>query len=474
MRLARPPRPSSVRVPWTLVQLLPLLAFLLVMSTVVDRGAVDGDVGPILAAAHRILEGHYAVLGTSNPVDFLWHGPGLPAFLAPLIALGTPLSELRLTSPLLMFAAVLLFYRLLRFRLSHRPALIGAYALGLYGPAYYVLGSPAKEPLALVLSIIALNGTARYIRSGRRRQAVVAGLAFGALAMTRLEYGWVIAIMLAVGVTWSLAAWLRHGTASRQTRTARRWMTVCAVGMLACVPWLAYTYALTGHLFYWGNSGGLSLFWMSVPGQLGEWQPLHSVFVDPALASYRAFFSHLATLSPVQADLALQHAAIGHALAHPASYALNLLANIGRTFIGWPFAFALSDWALVGMIVINLTLIVGVLAAARSALRGRISLPSETAPFVLFASVGLAIHLFFTSEPRMVIPIIPVPIWLIAQALHRRVPAYGWQQNVMIARALHAPRFSRPRVEMPRWLPGAALSARALRGRARADQARGR
>jgi hypothetical protein len=348
---------------------------------------------------------------------FLWHGPGLPALLAPLVALGVPLSGLRLTSPLLMFAAVLLFYRLLRLRLTPRSALVAAYALGLYLPAYYVLGTLDKDPLALLLSVVALDAAARYLTYGRRGQAVVAGLSLGALAMTRLEYGLVITLALGAGLVWWLVARLRH----RITRPPGRWTLVCAIGLLACVPWLSYTYSLTHHLFYWGNSGGISLYWMSSPdpSQLGSWHASHSVFADPALAGYRPFFRHLATLGPVRADLELRHVALVQALGHPAKYSLNLLANLSRMFFGFPFSFRTPAVAVAGLILINGTLLACLAGAVRPLVRARRRLPAEAVPFALFAGLGFVVHVFPSAEPRMLIPILPVAIWLIGQAVQR-------------------------------------------------------
>ena len=419
----------SARADWALAaRFLPLLGALLLASVLLHPGrAPTGDEGPILAAAHRILQGRYAVIGTMDGTRFLWHGPGLPALLAPLVALGIPLSGLRLLSPLLMFAAALMLYRLLRLRLSRRTALIGAYALGLYGPAYYVLGTVDKDPLALLLAITALDGTARYLKYGRLRHVVIAGLSLAALTMTRLEYGWVIMALLAAGLLWWLVLRVRHGARSDRARTARRWTTVYALGMIGCLPWLAYTYALTGRALYWGNSGGLSLYWMSSlsPNPLGEWHAPHTVASDPSLAAYRPFFDYLATLRPVQRDLVLQHVALVHALGHPAQYGLNLLANLGRMFIGLPFPFTLSIAVIVGMILINGALLGAVVAATRSLARARSALPLETLPFVLFATVAFLVHLVPTAEPRMLVPIIPVLIWVVAQAFGRRRSSYG-------------------------------------------------
>ena len=47
------------------VRLLPLLAVLVIVSLLTDPGRPNGDEVPILAAAHRLLHGYYAVQGNS-------------------------------------------------------------------------------------------------------------------------------------------------------------------------------------------------------------------------------------------------------------------------------------------------------------------------------------------------------------------------------------------------------------------------
>lgn len=423
-------RPSA-QTSQALVRLLPLLGLFLLVAALTNPAHFGGDEVPILAATHRLLHGGYALQGTMDSSKYLWHGPGLPALLAPLVALGMPLSGLRLTSPLLMFAAVLMFHRLLRLRFGPRAALIGAYALALYAPAYYVLGTIDKDPLALLLAVTALDATGRYLKDGRPHRAVLGGLALGWLAMTRLEYGLVITLALGLGLGWWLLVRVRRSTPPHRVRAARRWTMVCAIGMAACLPWLTYTYLLTHHLFYWGNSGGISLYWMSSPNpsQLGAWHASHSVFADPALASYRPFFHYLATLGPVRADLQLRHVALMQALGHPAKYALNLLANLGRMFIGYPFSFRLSIGLLAGLAVINGALLAGLAAAVRPLLRGHRSLPPETVPCLMFGALAFAVHLFPSAEPRMLVPFLPVLIWLIAHGLRLRYqPRTGAQE----------------------------------------------
>ena len=76
--------------------------------------------------AERLVDGYYvtgdddAILNADPGSPDLWFGPGLPALLTPLVAVDAPLSLLRLTSALVLFAAVLLMYVLARERWGSR------------------------------------------------------------------------------------------------------------------------------------------------------------------------------------------------------------------------------------------------------------------------------------------------------------------------------------------------------------------
>jgi hypothetical protein len=389
--------------------LSPLLALWLGVGLWRGAGArMVGDESPFLTYAHNLLHGLYATPGSTDATQFLWHGPGLPALLAPLVALGAPLAVLRLTGPLLLFVAILLFHRLLRMSLPPRWALAGAWALGLYAPFGEVVGPLHKEPLALVLLIAALLGVAGYLRDGRRGQLALAGLGLAALAMTRLEYGWVVIGLLAAAGVW---------LALTRAVVARRAFAICALALAGCVPWLAYTHALTGRVLYWGNAGGLSLYWMAPhPRQLGSWHAVHTVFRDPTLTGYRPFFAHLRTLAPLPRDLVLQHAALGDIAAHPAAYVLNLGANAGRMLFAAPFSIELAP-RLVGSYALFTLLLLGALGwAFVRAWSHRMQLPRATRPFAAFALAGFVVHLAPSAEPRLVMPLVPIVLWLTLHA----------------------------------------------------------
>jgi len=77
-------------------------------------------------------------------------------------------------------------------------------------------------------------------------------------------------------------------------------------------------------------------------------------------------------------------------------------------------------------LLFNGALVVAVVWAARTLWRRRADVPPETAPIALFAALGIAVHLPPSASPRMLLPIVPSLIWIVALAVsgiaHRRSP----------------------------------------------------
>jgi hypothetical protein len=402
-------RPRTAAREW--VRLLPLLAlFVLVCALVQPSPDPARDEPALLAAASRLLHGQLAPAApTLDPRAYLWHGPGLVAVLAPLVGLHLSLFAIRFLEPVLLGAAVLLFHRLLRVRLAPRAALLWTYALGLYVPFYAVLPEIHKEPLSALLVIAAMLAATHALGGGSRWAIVGAGLALAALTMVRMEYGWVtIALLVVALATWALR---------RHSARVRRAAAIAAVGVAGCLPWLAYTQHLTGRPLYWGTSSGLSLFWMSPTGggQTGAWHEPSSVFTDPALVRYRPFFASLQRLDAVQSDDALHDRATANIRSHPVAYVRNLAANVTRLFFAAPMSPGLSITRVAVNVLFNGALLAGLVWAAVLARRRRLALPAETLPFAVFAVLATTIHLPPSASPRMLLPIVPVLLWLVAQ-----------------------------------------------------------
>lgn len=401
-----------------LVRLLPLLAVYLLVGAVFPPQP-DDEAG-YLALAQRLTEWRYVDGGGDGLLDSdpaspdLWFGPGLPLVLVPAVALDLTIEVTRLLGPALLFAAMLAFFVLCKDRFGERAALVGTYAVGLYPPFWPLLPNLHSEPLAILLLTLAMLGIARYLERPTAQSLLLAAGGLAGLALTRVAYGWVVTVVLALAVAWSLAI---------RSRPARRLAAVCAVAMMACVPWLVYTEAKTNRLFQWGNSGALSLYWMSSPhpGDHGDWRQASDVFTDPRLARHRPLFDDLRGLSLPEQNVRLERAARRNIADHPGAYLGNILANASRMVANAPYSDSAwePDDLLYG--ASNTLLLGGVMAAAVVLGPRRRSLPPETGPFLALAVVGFGVHLLVASYPRMLSVIVPLLGWFMLLTWQVRV-----------------------------------------------------
>jgi hypothetical protein len=161
----------------------------------------------------------------------------------------------------------------------------------------------------------------------------------------------------------------------------------------------------------------LSLFWMSPtqPGETGAWHEPSSVFSDPRLARLRPFFAHLRRLGPIASDDALRNRAQANVRAHPVAYARNLVANVARLFFAAPMRPGLSVPRVGVDVLFNGALLAGLAWAVALARRRRLALAPEAVPVAVFALLAIAVHLPPAASPRMLLPIVPALLWLVAQ-----------------------------------------------------------
>jgi 4-amino-4-deoxy-L-arabinose transferase-like glycosyltransferase len=394
--------------------LLPLLAAYLL--AVAFFPAHPDDEASYVTLAERLTHGTYvtgdqgALLDSNSMSPDLWFGPGLPAILAPLVAVDGPTWVLRLTGPLVLFGAMLLLYVLARDRWGGRVALLSAYGVGLYLPFLTLLPNLHSEVPAIFFVSAAMLAISRHVNRGGRPSFAVAACALAALALTRVAYGWVLTAMLLALVAWWLV---------RRSSVAARTSLIVAAAIVLCLPWLAYTHEKTGRLYVWGNSGALSLYWMTSPnaGDLGDWQKADEVFTNPALAPHRPFFESLRGLTLAEQNAKIEHRALRNIVHHPEKYAQNVAANVSRMFFNSPYSrtreqandlfYGLPNALAVGAVVLCLVVLVP----------RRRRLPLETGPFVVLAGSAFGLHTLLSAYPRMLMPIVPVLGWLATLAL---------------------------------------------------------
>jgi 4-amino-4-deoxy-L-arabinose transferase-like glycosyltransferase len=397
-----------------LLLLVPLLA--LYLAAWAFFPARPDDEASYVALAERLTHGFYvtgddnAILDARPDSPDLWFGPGLPALLAPLVAVDVPLWALRLTGPVLLFCAVLLFFALARETWGPSVGLVATYALGLYLPFLGLLSNLHSEVLAVFLVCAGILSLARWVRSGGVLWLVSSAAALAGLALTRVAYGWVLTVALATVVV----VWL-----VRRSPATGRAAAALAVALALCTPWLAYTYATTDRLFVWGNSGSLSLYWMAstYDGDLGDWHQAHLVFTDPALEPHRAFFEGLRGLTLAEQNAEIEREALRNIADHPADYMRSVAANVSRMLFNLPYSRTDEQLNDVFYVAPNTLLAIAVVFSLIVLIPRRRRLPPETGPFAVLAVVAFVLHALVAAYPRMLAPLLPFLVWLTTLAL---------------------------------------------------------
>jgi 4-amino-4-deoxy-L-arabinose transferase-like glycosyltransferase len=278
----------------------------------------------------------------------------------------------------------------------------------MYPPFFTVIEQVHVEPLATLCLTLAILFIVRAFR-GRGRDHLWAGFALGVLALSRVEYGYALAACFVIACL--SMVWTRRSSAAV---TARRCVLGTGVGLLLCVPWLTYTYSLTHKVFYWGNAGGLSLYWMAVPGNLGDWHS-DTGFTVATLAPDRPFLTRLQSLPPLAQDTRLQSVAIKDIKRDPKHYLSNVLNNLDRLVFNSPYTatqekartllYALPNAILLGLLTISS------LIAVRCRRRIRNEQP-EFVPIAALTVIAFLVHVPVAAYARFVIPLIPALLWL--------------------------------------------------------------
>ncbi len=309
-------------------RLLPFLFLYLAICFVFAPLHNVGDESRYLYFANNLLKGFYS---PPYPDYNLWNGPGYPLFLSPFIFLKIPLLYLRFLNGLLLFSSLLISFKTISIFASKKSAYIFTVILGLYFPIFEMLPLIFTECLTwfLICLFCYLFSKSYLEKEISWRLTFLTSFILAFLAMTKVIFGYVIAIMIIVSLFTLLFSKLRT--------SAKKSGLIFLISFIFCLPWLYYTHSLTNKLFYWTNSGSMSLYTMSAPfpNELGDWKSEIELKQNP---NHKAFMDSIENLNSLERDEAFKNAAIKNIKKHPNKYFSNWLANIGRLLFSYPFS----------------------------------------------------------------------------------------------------------------------------------------
>lgn len=404
-----------------LLKLLPLLLIFLFVVAMFNSASFEGDEGSFAGFATNLAQGSF----TNNS---LWQGPGYPIILVPFVWLNLPWLAAKFLNAFLLFGAVIYFYKTLSLWLRGPYPLIVAYLLGLYPPLLRELPLLLSENLTYFLISGFMFHFCKFLLESKKSwlHLLLASLFLAYLALTKVFFGYVI---LAGSVTFLiLALW-------KKSAKLKRSAYIYLLAFVFCLPYLFYTYSASGKVLYWGSSGGMSLYWMSVPyeNELGDWFSAKDVQQMPELTQNREFFNSLAGLSEVQKDSAFRQQAIANITHHPAKFAQNWLANIGRLLFSNPFSFTQQKLSTFFYIIPNMFLVVLLVFSIYPAIVRRKSIPFEIFALLFFAIVSFGGTSLLAAYDRQFRPLVPILLLWLAFLYTRVIKMQVRTENEMLS-----------------------------------------
>lgn len=309
-------------------KLAPFLLLYLILCILLDQNILIGDEERYLLFANNLLNGFYSL---PYPDINLWNGPGYPALLAPFIFLKFPLLALRLLNAFLLYFSLIFSYKTLNIYSSEKSAFLYTIILGLYFPMFQMLPLIITESLTwFLVSLVCFLFIKNYrLKSISWKRIFLTAFAIAYLVMTKVIFGYVVILMIFVSTCMFILSEFRY--------SAKKSTLIFITAFVFCLPWLVYTYSLTNKLFYWTNSGSMTLYTMSSPyaNELGDWKSSDELLLNP---NHKVFIDSISKITSLERDKAYKAAAIKNIKNHPGKYFHNWIANVGRLLFSYPFS----------------------------------------------------------------------------------------------------------------------------------------
>jgi hypothetical protein len=333
---------------------LPFLFFYAYVIIINKWPTLYGDEIRYADFAWGILHGYYS---PPPPHINLWNGPGYPLVIVPFMAMHIHAIYITLLNAVFQYLAVVFLYKSLSIIANRKIAFIFNLLLALYPNNLSVLPILYTEAFTgFLVSAFIYSVTLWYsLKSGRH--GVFAGLIFGYLILTKVIFGYVLLIGLVVFLVLLLV---------KKNKAYYRYpLYLLSIAFAVTLPWLAYTYHITGKLLYWGDSGGMSLYWMSSPydNEYGDWKlPELTNHQYPTLfksaeteailkKNHSKEMAFILKHDELQRDELFKQAALRNIKQHPFKFAQNYYYNCSRMLFNFPYSYSYQDGAIVGNIL---------------------------------------------------------------------------------------------------------------------------
>ncbi len=310
----------------SIFKFLPLLVLFTIVIILLAKTELRPDEIRYLNYANNLTHGYFT--NPENP--FLESGPGYPLLLTVFVALKSPIIIIKVFNGLWVFIGLLFFYKLLLTITSKKIATIMTYVLGLYYPFFIWMSLIYTESFSFLLLCLLLYSFSRISTHGRK-WVIYSILVLGYLILTRYIFAYVsIALIVLLFIAYIFL----------KKKEILRYLIVCLIGFGFSIPYLFYTYSLTGKIFYWSTISGQGIYWLTTTyeNEYGSWLNLDDDFpgINPA---HKVLYDSIKSKSYVEQNDIIKSNAINNIKNNPKIYAYNVAVNSLRFFFQYPISY---------------------------------------------------------------------------------------------------------------------------------------
>lgn len=320
--------------------LLVFIAFVLIFHT----DAMEGDESRYLFYAQNLLHGYYS---PTPPNIRLENGPGYPILLMPFVGLQLPLIFVTLLNAVFHYLSIVFLFKALQQITTFRVALIFALLWAFYYNSYQKMPRILTESLTLFLIALLIFFLVKAFREKSNKYIIFSGFIIGYIALTKVLFGYVVLFMLlGFGSLWVI---------NRKDIRYSKGILIIIIAFIFTLPYLIYTYNLTGKVFYWANTGGNALYWLSSPrkGEFGDFGD----YAGKVPASHQKVLEEIFKLNSIERDDLYKRIALYNIKKNPIKFAQNYISNIGRLFFNFPYTPSFQHYNEIGNPIRSLLLL---------------------------------------------------------------------------------------------------------------------
>lgn len=430
---------------------LPFLIVYIIVILIFAKTEFTGDEDRYVMYAKNLTHGFYTL---PPPYLDLGNGPGYSILLAPFVALKLPLIFMKLMNAAFYYLSVVFLFKSLRQIVVFKSAVIFSIVWALYPNTFEQLPYLLPEVFASLLIPLIIFFLIKAFKNDNAKKTnkylICAGLALGYLALTKPIFGYVLIFMIA-GAFLLLIINLANVNYKKS-------IIVLVIAFITTIPWLFYTYHMTGKMLYWSSFGGNNLYWMSspyeneygnytkypfdtidnkymLPGSTKQIKLNHEKDFEQILENKEAqklyIKNGVVIGSPyygVIQDTILKRIAFQNIKSHPFKFIQNCFSNVGRMIFNYPADYTIQKPSSLLRLPVNGTLIVFAAFSFVLTLANwrKIMFPIR---FLLFLGmIYFGGSLLGSAGPRMFTIIVPILLIWIALIISKSVRIkMNWQ-----------------------------------------------